>query len=131
MMTKDLRVSAATTENIPPPRETCQSENGLLHRLYFVAFDVLEAVLVFAELLTESPLGMQRVGHVGGPGLRVGFGILEGDVVHQMVAIDAADSLDHVELIAVGMAHAIEPRLVIQIQGVRDQRVALPVPDRI
>src|SRR5579871_3435515 len=116
---KSPRLTALNVENIPPPSESCQSENNrhytLLHRLHFVALDIVEAVLILAEIFAQGPLGMQRIGHVRGPRLRVGLGVVKREVDRQMIAIHAVKPLGHLQLVAVRMAHTVEPGLVAQI----------------
>src|SRR5579863_10712858 len=48
-----------------------------------------------------------------------------------MVAVDPANALDDVKLIAVRMADAVEPGLVVEIYGVGDKRVSLPMADGV
>ncbi len=48
-----------------------------------------------------------------------------------MALFDLADALDHVQLLAVDHAHLVDPRAVVESQGVDHQRVSLPVADRV
>src|ERR1700692_4025158 len=48
-----------------------------------------------------------------------------------MVVVNPPDALDHVESFAVRVSHAVQLGLVVEIHGVRDQRLSLPMPDRV
>src|SRR5713101_375189 len=48
-----------------------------------------------------------------------------------MVVVDPPDALDNVESVAVRVAHAVEPSFVVEIHGVNDQDVSLPMPNRV
>src|ERR1700686_3102995 len=48
-----------------------------------------------------------------------------------MVAVNPPDSLDNVESLAMRVPHAVEPSLVVEIHGVSNQGVSLPMPDRV
>src|SRR5580704_1301350 len=48
-----------------------------------------------------------------------------------MEVVGPPDALDEVQGVAVRVAHAVQPGLVVEIYRVGDQRVSLPMPDRI
>src|ERR1700687_2349925 len=48
-----------------------------------------------------------------------------------MEMVGPPDPLDKVKRFAVRVADAVQPGLVVEIHGVGDQRVSLPMPDRI
>src|ERR1700676_3722396 len=103
----------------------------LLRRRCFLLLDVYEALLILAELFSQSPRRPQEEIHVRCPGLAVRFWILNRDVVHQMVMVHAADAFDNVQSVAVRVPDAVEPSLVVEIHGVGDQGVSLPMPNGV
>src|SRR5713226_4532654 len=48
-----------------------------------------------------------------------------------MVVVDPPDALDNVESVAVRVAHAVEPSFVVEIHGVNNQDVSLPMTNRV
>src|ERR1700689_5340624 len=48
-----------------------------------------------------------------------------------MVMVDPTKTLDDVQRVAVRMSDAVNPGLVIEIHSVSDQRVSVPMPDRV
>src|SRR5271165_6779626 len=48
-----------------------------------------------------------------------------------MVVIDPPEALDEVQSVAMWMTDAVQPGLIVEIYGVNDQRISLPVPDRV
>src|ERR1700720_3984842 len=48
-----------------------------------------------------------------------------------MVAVNSPDAFDHVERLAVWMPDAVNPSFAIEIHGVCNQRIYLPMPDRV
>src|ERR1700681_3637096 len=103
----------------------------LLRRRCFLLLDVYEALLILAELFSQSPRRPQEEIQVPCPGLGVRFWVLNRDVVHQMVVVHPPDAFDNVQGVTVRVTHAVEPSLVVKIHGVSDQGVPLPMPNRI
>ena len=56
-------------------------------------------------------------------------GILEDDVVDERAVVRTRITLDDVELLGVRRSTSIEPELVVEADGVDDERVALPPSD--
>jgi len=74
---------------------------------------------------------MQKENYRAAPRLGIGLGIDNRDLIFEVIVVYAADAFDDVELVAVRMPDAIEPGLVVEIQGVGDENVTVPVSDRI
>src|SRR5579884_404649 len=66
--------------------------------------------------------------HADLPWARKHLGIFDGGFVQDDVRAARGVTLDDVKSIAVEVAGAIEPRLVIENGHIHNQRVALPVP---
>src|SRR6266700_6897414 len=68
-----------------------------------------------------------RPGVFAGPGLCPRCRILDREAIEQRFGVDAREALDHVQI----LTRSSEPGLVGEIGGVDDQRVALPMTDRV
>ncbi len=91
-------------------------------------FSRTEQNLLIAQ---EARVGQREV-PVGVPGLRVRARIVDHHVELERLLVDALIALGQMQLLGVRMAHLIEPRLVVEADGVHDQRVAvLVVADRV
>src|ERR1700694_5362874 len=66
----------------------------LLRRCCLLLFNVQEALLILAELFSQSPRRPQEEIQVPCPGLGVRFWVLNRDVVHQMVVVHPPDAFD-------------------------------------
>src|SRR5579863_1713843 len=98
----------------------------------------LKSLLEIAEVQVVSrardfaqfPVRPQLVIERGRPGLHQRFGVFHGDVELHVIVVHAAETLGDVELIAVRMAKAVEPSLVVKSDGIHDEsRVPIPMPD--
>ena len=59
------------------------------------------------------------------------FGILDRGLVLDVIAVGRRVALDDVQRVAVEVAGAIEPGLIVEVDHVDDQRVAFPAAARI
>src|SRR5216683_4515759 len=91
----------------------------------------LEALLILTEHFCQSPFLLQHKWQMRGPGLRVRLRVVDGDVVYQMIVVDPSDALDDMEGLAVRVPQAVQPRLVVEIHGVGNQSISLPMTDRV
>src|SRR5271154_5456808 len=65
------------------------------------------------------------------PRLRVGLGIVKGEVVLQSVVVDPSKSFHNVEGGGMWMSHLIEPGFIVQTDCIDDQRIPDPPADGI
>ena len=70
-------------------------------------------------------------GHAHRPRPGEHVGVLEGDLVVDVVRRGRGVALDHVQGVAVEVAGRVEPRAPVEVGGVDHQGVALPVPARV
>src|SRR5205085_9324480 len=79
------------------------------------------------EVVVRLPLQIARPLH---PRFGENDRVLHGHLVVQAVAV-TADALHHVRLVAVEGAVVGEPRRVVQVRDIDDERVAFPMTDRV
>src|SRR5258706_14715281 len=65
------------------------------------------------------------------PGLRVSLGIFDRGVDRHRVMVYAPHAFHNVQFLAVWMAVVIEPGFIVESDGVNDERISLPLSDRI
>src|SRR5579862_789142 len=94
-------------------------------------FHAEEVVVVLAYFFPDVPARLQIVIEVCSPGLRISLGIVDRNINGQGVMADATDALCEVQILAVRMAHLIEPGLIVETNGIDDEGVPLPFADRI
>src|SRR5207253_11514857 len=85
---------------------------------------VKREAFVFEQLKVRFPVAVEDHGHLPRP--HEHLRILDRHVVRNVIAIERREPLDHVQLVAVEVAGAIEPRIFVEIDVVDDERVAFP-----
>src|SRR6185503_16234617 len=82
---------------------------------------------VFEEFLFRIPAKEKAPGPCGGVGARIvdRYLILDG------LGIGACEALDHVELIGMRHAQPVEPEVFVEAPRIDNQRVSLPLADRM
>src|SRR6058998_190653 len=93
----------------------------LADRIVFQAYE-LHQVEVWTHQL-RCKLQMNR--------FRKGTRIIKREIVDERSIVDPGPSFDRVEFLRVRGAAAVEPELVVIANGVDDERVALPRPNRV
>src|SRR5262245_47854084 len=81
-------------------------------------------------LVVEQPevrFGVPVEHEVDGPRPREYLRVLDRGRIADVIAIGERVALDDVQRVAVEVADAIEPRLFVEVVGVDDQRVAVPL----
>src|SRR5262245_12453974 len=84
---------------------------------------------VFEDLSVWFAVAIQHHAHAPRP--REHARILDGHFICDVVAIEWREALDQVQLLAVKISGAVEPRLVVEVDDVDDERVAFPSPARV
>src|SRR5579864_8793242 len=101
-------------------------------------FSSLNSLLEIAEVQVVSrardfaqlPVWAQLVIERSGPGLGQRLGVFHGDVEFQMIFVHAPEALSDVQLIAVRMAQAVQPGLVIESDRIHNEcGVSVPMAD--
>src|SRR6266446_4329960 len=69
-------------------------------------------------------------GHAHFPGPRKHLGVLDRDLIGDVVGAGAPVALDHVQGVAMEIAGPVEPGLVVEIDRVDDQRIPFPSATR-
>src|SRR5579871_495728 len=87
-------------------------------------------LILFAGIRHDLRI-LARDGQRHGPRLGKKLGILERDRPFDGVIVHLLKPLDQMQLVAVLVARRIEPGAIVHADGVHDQRVSLPVPDRV
>src|SRR4030095_15816030 len=72
-----------------------------------------------------------RVPELNGEGLRIGARIGDGGHDLELAELGARIPLDGLELLRVRMADEVEPEEIVEPDRLDDERVALPVTDRV
>src|ERR1700732_2987672 len=65
------------------------------------------------------------------PGFRIGNRVIDCDVEQHRVVVYAPETLNEVQLIAVWMAHSIEPIYIADTDGIDHECIALPLANRV
>src|SRR5580693_1419866 len=88
-------------------------------------------VIFLAGVLHDLPVGPQGEGSrvLPRPGERLG--VLDDHLVGDVPEVGTREALDEVQLIAVRMANRIQAGLAVEVDGIDDQRVALPMTHRV
>src|SRR6266853_1382888 len=123
----DPQFSAARQKSMVSKR----SSDCLLPRRDLLLFEVLESLAILTELFRQGPLRPQQKVQVRCPRLRICFRVLDGDIVQQVVVIDPPEALYDVQSVAVRVTYPVKPGFIVEIYCVDDQRISLPVPDRV
>src|SRR3982074_151229 len=79
-------------------------------------------IVARAGNLAHLPVWPQLVVERCRPGFRQRLRVRHRDVELEVIAIDPAETFGHLELIAVRMAQAIQPGLLIEAGGLDDER---------
>src|SRR6266542_4546486 len=82
---------------------------------------------VLANLVSRIEIGVS----FDHPGFRIGVWILDDDCNFEVTYIHAVHAFSDVELLRMRMAGGVEPRLVVEAHRVDDQRISLPMADRV
>src|SRR4029453_1947737 len=85
---------------------------------------VKREAFVFEDLRIWFAMAVQH--HADAPGTREHFRILDGHLIRDVVAIEWREALHQMQLLAVKVSGAVEPRLVVEVDDVDDERVAFP-----
>src|SRR5258708_38924455 len=104
---------------------------SLLRRSSLLFLEPFKAADILAKLFRQGPRRLQGEHDSAGPRSCVGLRVVDGDLVLQMVAVDAPDVFDNAQRVAVRVADAVEPSLLVEIHRVGNQRISLPMPDRV
>ena len=78
-----------------------------------------------------SVSGSSTNGHGDRPRLRVGLGVVERELDLEVAVVLAAEALGDLHLLAAGMAAVVEPALVVEAERLHDERVAVPLAERV
>src|ERR1700674_2882495 len=92
----------------------------------FVFKHVLANCFTSTRIWPEAERSLRRL-----PGFCVGNRVVDSDVEQHGVVVNAPETLDEVQLVAVRMAHPIEPIYVADIDGIDDKCIAIPHADRV
>src|SRR5438067_7057923 len=85
-------------------------------------------IVLADEFVHFRHVGAKREPSAHRPGLYKNVRIFQSRFVLEGIVIGAAEALDHVQ--SFGMPEAVDLGLVIEADGVHDQRVAFPMADR-
>src|SRR3989475_12000164 len=116
---------------------SCQLFRGRVkRRLVLVVFldDLrLETLLVRGntEGFPKLPVPLKRKIDAHLPRLRIGFGIVNGDVELHMLLVVTMEALDQVKRFAVRLSCSVNPDLIFESRGVHDEIISVPASDRI
>src|ERR1700688_2829831 len=83
--------------------------------------EALEREVVLANMFQDVPIGVQLKTHLRSPRPQIALGVLEREVDLQRFIVYPMDALGDVHLIAVRVAHAVQPRLAVQTDRIHDQ----------
>ena len=72
---------------------------------------------------------LPRNGPAAAPGPRLRTLVVDGHLILHRVEVGAREPFDEVHVAGVRQTTADEPELLVETDGIHDQRVALPVPD--
>ena len=86
-------------------------------------------VSLFAGILHDGNVRLEGPGFGNGPGSRIGFRIVHGVRVLGMAVVDAPECVDQAGLVAEWMTDRIDSHVPVDVAGLNDQFVSLPVPD--
>src|ERR1700678_1026640 len=99
-------------------RARWRSVGGLFLRIGFVLEELVEIDVIFTDHFREVPGGSQLERDLATPGLGVRFWVLNSQVVLQRLVVHSPDALHQMQIGAVRMARAIQPRFVVEPDGV-------------
>src|SRR4051794_21618271 len=108
---------------------SASSEYSILFGCLFTEF--VERVIVLAHEFRDLPIRLEPVDEPASPGLGIRFRVLNRDVDRQRITVDTPEAFHDVERIGVRMPESIETSLVVEVEGVHDQGVSLPLANRI
>ena len=126
-------VNALWARAMPSAPVPTSSRPRPLRRGMLLSNDVPERFLVVlvADVLDQFRIRKQSLALSIGQRLRVRLRIVDRDLDIQVPDIAAPEPFDQVHCVAMRMAAAIEPGLVVEAGGVNDQGVAFPETDRV
>ena len=87
------------------------------------------SVPLFAGILHDGDVRLEGPGFSNGPGSGIGFRIVHGVRVLGMAVVDAPECVGQARLVAEWMADRIDSHVPVDVAGLNDQFVSLPVPD--
>src|ERR1700722_15091532 len=103
---------------------------SLLRRWNGIILVVIEGrAVVFNDLNVRFQTAIEQ--HLDAPRPRVHFGIFKRGSVANGVAVNEAPALHQMQLVAIEVPYAIQPRFPVEIGHVHHQGVALPVATRV
>jgi hypothetical protein len=82
-------------------------------------------------VLGDLPTSPALERHLAGPRGHVCLRVIDEDAVFQRLAVGMSDAFNDMERIAVWTPQAIEPRPVVEADGVDDERVAFSTAGRV
>src|SRR5207237_9487857 len=90
------------------------------------AHHVGAVLFILTDAFDELAVGIQVEGKSHRPGFRIRLRIIECDLNIHMPEVAAAKALGHAQGIGVGMSGIIEPALIIESDGLGNERVTFP-----
>src|SRR5688572_15763729 len=120
------------THTLPKPNRRGYRGDLLWNRVEIVAARKTVLVVFDADVFENFAVGRPQFGvktHVEWPGKRAR--IVDRHDSRQLRELGPRPPLDGVQLLGVRRAAAIEPELVVEADGVDDERVAIPASDRV
>src|ERR1041384_114842 len=115
--TKPITIPASSLVMYRPPR-LLRLRNRRMKRV------VESEAIVFEQLKIRLAMTVENHAHSPRPGKHLR--VLDGHFVGDVIAIEGGEPLDQVQCIAVEVAGAIEPGILVEIDDVDHQRVAFP-----
>src|SRR6266516_594663 len=92
---------------------------------------MLTVLLVLADAFDDLGVGIQVEGESHRPGFGVRFRIIECDLDVEVSEVGAVKAFGDAKGVAVGVSGIIEPALIIESDGLGNERVAFPSANRI
>src|SRR5580704_12378182 len=86
---------------------------------------------VDTDVLSDLVTGVEIGDPLDDPGLRIGPWILDGEFDFQVAQIGATQAFSDVQHFRVRVTDVVKPRLVIEAHRVDDQRIPIPMADRV
>ena len=84
-------------------------------------------IVLFTRIFQDFPIRSEcKCAHIF-PGLREYLRVINRDLVGNVLVVGSRKSLNHAQLIAMGMTDRIEIALIIEMAGLNDERVSLPM----
>src|SRR5438132_649583 len=95
--------------------------------------DELLPEITHAVVLDDLEIRLQTAvdRHADLPGTREHRRVLDGRFVVEMIGVDGRVALDDMKLVAVVVAGIVQPRLIVEVLDVDDQRITFPPAPRV